>query len=124
MSLIFQDDAVGNLQLGINSKEFGSNLPELVITSGTSLSVGNSDYNKNELLVYPVPVSDVINLVLPQNSKSKLIVLYNAFGQIVLQKSISSSEDIITLDVSNLGAGIYTLQVIGEQNFVKKIIKK
>ncbi len=37
VSLIFQDDAVANLQLGFNSKEFGSSLPELVLTTTRAL---------------------------------------------------------------------------------------
>lgn len=124
VSLLFQDDAAANLQLGINSKEYGSNLPELVITSGNTLNTGNIEYIKNELLVYPVPVTDIINLILPQNSTSKLILLYNSFGQIVLQKSIIGNDDTISVDVSNLSAGLYTIHLIGDQNIVKKIIKQ
>jgi hypothetical protein len=39
VSFMFQDDAVVNLQLGINSKEFGSSLPELVLSSSNTLPV-------------------------------------------------------------------------------------
>ena len=124
VSLLFQDDAVANLPLGINSKEYGSNLPELVIISGTGLSAANKDYNKNELVIYPVPVKDKINVILPQNNKSKMIQLYNSFGQKVFQKTILGSEDTISVDVSSLSAGLYMIHLIGEQNLVKKVIKQ
>ncbi|MDD2385903.1 MAG: T9SS type A sorting domain-containing protein, partial [Bacteroidales bacterium] len=56
----------------------------------------------NAVSVYPNPASETINIV---TDNAKTITITNLVGQIV--KEISVTNEIETIDISNLNAGIY-----------------
>ena len=80
----------------------------------------------DELVVYPNPVTDYVNIITGVTSESIKISVYNEIGQTVLKQNLegnSSSE--IYLDVSKFKAGLLYIGV--EQNgstIFYKIIKK
>ena len=83
-----------------------------------------ADTNSNEILttvsLYPNPTKDVLNI--ETNSISKLnYSVINYLGQVVKSGSIENS----SINVSNLNAGIYILQVNdGQKSVTKKFIKE
>lgn len=86
--------------------------------------LSNKNSENNELVVYPVPAQDQINVTFPKNIKSKMIVIYNSSGQKVLEKSILDNTGSILINISVLNTGVYTLQLIGEKNLSAKVIKQ
>lgn len=83
-----------------------------------------ADTNSNEILttvsLYPNPTKDVLNI--ETNSATKLnYSVINYLGQVVKSGSIENS----SINVSNLNAGIYILEVNdGQKSVTKKFIKE
>jgi len=83
--------------------------------------VGVDTENVNNLHVYPVPASDILNI---STSYTDYVVnIYNLQGQVV--KTISKQTGQVQLDVTILPAGNYILELISTEgrqirNFIKK----
>lgn len=83
---------------------------------------------KQELLVYPNPVIDVVNIALNWNVKENVkVVLINSAGKVALSKNIvlNKGNNSVSLNSLNtLATGIYILKVSGGQNSLSKSIVK
>ncbi len=76
-----------------------------------------SDFNKNNIQVYPNPSSDFINIKNLDNIQK--IRLYDVSGKMVLETQFNE------IDIRKLPAGQYILNVhSGSEIISKKIIKK
>ncbi|MEP7237313.1 MAG: SdrD B-like domain-containing protein [Ferruginibacter sp.] len=69
--------------------------------------------SKGNITVFPNPVTDIINIQLPDNWQGKAlsIDLINQTGQMVNSKSTKQASQVERLDVSQLAAGIYLLRI-------------
>jgi hypothetical protein len=76
-----------------------------VISVQTSLGV--ADFDLKNVVVFPNPVKDILNINLEQNITA--VSLYNVVGQEIQNKFYNSKE--ITIDVSNLLSGTYFVKV-------------
>ncbi len=86
--------------------------------------LGYSNFNKNDVMMYPNPTSDTLQVSIT-NNKIKNINIYDIKGNIVLSKSnISASEKILQLN--NLKSGIYIVKVTSEdgKSIVQKLVIK
>ena len=89
------------------------------------LGVNEAPLENQSLKVYPNPVSDILTVVIPKVNASSNFVLYNIYGEKVMQQCISSSQKKLNLNLGNLPDGVYVASVISaKQNATKKIIKK
>lgn len=80
-------------------------------------TVGIDDYGDNEIIVFPNPTTDVLNIV--SNLRINAL-LYNSTGQCVINQS-----NINQIDMSHLESGIYNLILIyNDLQFTKKIVKQ
>ncbi len=75
----------------------------------------------SELLVYPNPVTDILTVGM-NGGHYDVLKLLNNMGQVVAYKSING--DIATINMANLPAGIYYLQLTGKDNTVTQKIEK
>jgi serine protease AprX len=100
--------------------EFGYGIPDFQLAVTNALSV--TDNTKARFLVYPNPVQNILFVSFPNGFQEAKLVLYNALGQNVFEKSISDSGTSISLD--NLNSGIYFYK-IENNSFIQsgKIIK-
>jgi hypothetical protein len=80
-------------------------------------SLNNDTFAFSNVIIYPNPVKDVLNLSFETTISSASI--YNVLGQEVLTKSINANEG--KIDVSNLTSGTYFVKVIS--NDLTKTIK-
>ena len=81
--------------------------------------LSTTEFTKSEFAVYPNPVSDEFNLVLPEELEIEKLIIYNNLGQFIQ----SSNET--TVDISDLSKGIYFVEVITNTGkSVQKIIKE
>ena len=68
--------------------------------------------------VYPNPASDIVTI--QSSFKVKEIEIHNALGQVVLRKQ--GSQNIETIDVSNLQSGTYIVRIKTQRGFANKKI--
>jgi hypothetical protein len=70
-------------------------------------------FNKNlkQTIIAPNPVADVLQIVQPNAVFVKAISIIDSKGSIVLQKIINSKEQVISMPVSKLASGMYTLKM-------------
>lgn len=78
-------------------------------------------------LLYPNPVTDVLQLKVPFDTSIESITIMDLTGKIVKNLAVSGMDQTrdFQIDVTDLSTGIYLLEVIGNgQRSVKKFIKK
>ncbi|MCZ4410667.1 T9SS type A sorting domain-containing protein [Cryomorphaceae bacterium 1068] len=108
------------------SKWIGMYYGGLAVYSGsglvTSLSSSAEHTDKN-LILYPIPANDQLNIKTTNNETIKEISLYNSIGELVLLKVTNGK--FASLDLSKLGNGVFYVKVnCVESAYVKKIILK
>ncbi len=78
-----------------------------------------------EILLFPVPANNTVNIRLPVQSNYKLIRIYSMTGAMIHQRQVSGNT--MALDVSTFAAGMYILQFYpadGSKPVLKRIIVK
>lgn len=86
----------------------------------TGIDEGSSSVNGNEILIYPNPASDKVNINLHMDDSGvTLISVYNVLGEMLIKREIRESWTII--DISCLPKGIYFIGVTLEK---KPVIRK
>ena len=93
---------------------------------------GNSIVNKNEeetfveiissedILIYPNPVADVLNIKVPRDKAINNVILYSIDGRIIYDKRLINNQ----IDVSFLPLGVYILKTDYSETATFKIIKQ
>jgi hypothetical protein len=81
-----------------------------------------------ELVVYPNPFKDALNIELPENMTGARIVLYDLAGKQVLSLNVPNNRlsQTITLDTSTLEPGIYIIHLVTKESgrFVTRVVKR
>jgi len=87
----------------------------------TTQALSNDSFTKNSVSIYPNPASTVLNIEAASAIQSLSVV--NVLGQEVISRNVS--ENMISLDVSNLQAGIYIIKTSVDGNISStKFIKE
>lgn len=80
-----------------------------------------SDVTKNNVKVYPIPVTDVLNIESP--NKVKTLVMYDASGKVVYAENLNSSKS--QVNVSKLSPGSYIAKITTDSGVQTiKVMKK
>lgn len=88
-----------------------------VVISGVETVEGEN------IIVYPNPSDDRLNIRIPESSSVKAIAIFNPQGQMVLVEPINSLQRNLTISVKDLASGLYFIQAEGAtSSFKKKII--
>lgn len=106
------ENTTGNLGDGTN---ISKNIPTSIFNC-TSLSINITENINDNLFIFPNPTSEYLNIIDNNKSEIKQIILYNIFGNQILE-----SYETKKVDVSNLRNGIYLVKIIGENS--EKTIK-
>ncbi|MFZ4770934.1 MAG: T9SS type A sorting domain-containing protein [Ferruginibacter sp.] len=97
---------------------------KIISTNGSfkySTIVNVKQSNNAEINIYPNPVAN--SIFINGLKKNATINIVNTVGQIVLKQNVSSST--ISLDVSRFKAGVYTIQIVSEdEKLSRKIVIK
>lgn len=81
--------------------------------------VGMNDQTKATVMIYPNPVTDVVNV--SASSNIRVVQIYNLLGQVVLSQTADSKK--ISINTTDLKSGVYDLKVIlSDGSLDKKII--
>lgn len=80
--------------------------------------------NENAIIsVFPNPTSDVINIRVPAQNENMQYAIIDFTGKTVMAGNSQAQNELISLDVKHLAAGLYTVQVrTGKQVKTAKII--
>jgi len=103
--------------------------------SGTSaaLSVvvspctGVEDAKTEGISIYPNPASDILNVLLSDVSGNQITIkIYNQLGKVVYESTVKgvSANNYQQIDISNLNAGTYILQLTGENETWNRVFIK
>jgi hypothetical protein len=116
------DGCGGPIPLTATVDLFGINYEYFISLNAIDTTLSNNDFEltSNELVVYPNPASDIVNIKTSANNQVVSVEVYDILGK--LQGAFLGLNQI---DVSSLSEGIYILQV--ETNFgkiSKRIVKK
>lgn len=77
-------------------------------------SLSTNEFNRNDLLIYPNPANELLNL---KGFESNKITIVNSFGQIIKSFKIENNQ----IDISDLKSGVYFIKT---GNVYSKFIKK
>lgn len=108
----------------IVTSDYGNNLYiDNVLFNDAELSKVSIEENfANTFNVYPNPASEFVNIELNFDTKGKVsITIFNELGQVVMT-SESDSNETLSLDVSSLANGMYTVNVTNKNNTMQKRI--
>jgi hypothetical protein len=109
---------VGNLKV-VETSNQGCVGTEKTFNATITPGLGINESNlSNDLLIYPNPTNDFINILLP-NHNIKQVLIYDLMGSEILQTNKTN------INISELAYGIYFVKVIDNNgnSCVKKIIK-
>lgn len=110
----------GNVYIAIrhfNSTDmFRLNLDDVTVAAG----VGVDEMGLTDVNIYPNPTTDVLHVAADGYST---VTITNMLGQVIRTENISGTQ--FTLDVADLNAGVYFINLKGERGITsKKFIKK
>jgi len=81
-----------------------------------------TDFEVENVIVYPNPAKDHIDITLNYSGENQQITLMSAKGATI--KKMNATSNLTTLDVSGLAPGVYILQIDnGEKQYTKKFVK-
>lgn len=101
-----------------NPDEFkGYGIPDFCVAHDIlSDNTGLDEFNEENLLVYPVPASEVVFIAgLPSSTADVTISVYNNLGELVLNETLSATNAQIELNINKLSNGLYNL-VLSQDN--------
>ena len=91
-------------------------------SDGTCTPLSNADFKNNIISVYPNPASKKITIS-SENKNMETIQICNTLGQIVLKKENIKNPS-TTIDISQLQAGIYSIEITQDRSIsIKKFMK-
>ncbi|WP_373516416.1 T9SS type A sorting domain-containing protein [Pricia sp.] len=92
------------------------------LSAQTPLDFQNgTDQEISEVKLYPNPAFEGVVHILTKANADKRIIIYDVFGKVVLTDKITGK----TLDISQLVAGVYALQVNeGQKTMTRKLVVK
>ncbi len=109
--------AAGTTTITVTSKDGNFTATCEVTVNAVSAT---SELSANTFSVYPNPVtSDIITLSV-NNTEGGVVSIYNLAGKMVLQQSLSFTNDKAEINVSNLSKGVYMMRFAGN---VVKLVK-
>ena len=85
-------------------------------------STRDDNYTSDEILVYPNPVLEYINIKLNTDGET-LIEIYSLSGQLIKSSTVKNTNN-ISINASDLNTGYYLLKInTGDNSSVTKFIK-
>ncbi len=97
-----------------------------ILNSGskfTSTITSTADISKENILVFPNPAQNDIQIELPEEYSFTQMEMKDAQGRIVAAYDLENAGTLINIDLSSVSKGLYYLEIISkEKTFVEKLI--
>jgi hypothetical protein len=108
-------------QYATPNPQYGYGIPDFQLAKDAALT--KSEFSLLDFRIYPNPVSNVVNIVAPEEMIGSVFSLYTSLGQLVLEQKIESTNSNIALEP--IAKGVYYYQINSlSQSKTGKIIKK
>lgn len=78
----------------------------------------------SRISVFPNPARHQVIVTLTDNLKDARIMMYNAFGQLVLEKTLPAGNERLELDISHLPKGSYFVRIQADQTLLTQQLVK
>ncbi|MCY1379403.1 hypothetical protein D9M69_671190 [compost metagenome] len=109
---------VFNIRVKDNTGQWGPVFRNVVSVQN---SLSTDDFSLANLVVYPNPVRDVLNVSFDKEIRT--IAVFNTLGQQVMERQVNATEAVI--NVSSLTSGTYFVKVTADNAFkTLKVIKE
>lgn len=95
--------------------------PAISINFVDANSIGLVELPKTEMSVYPNPANAIINVPLGECEGDVLVSLIDITGKTVLSQNVSMHSAMLSLDVTSVATGTYTLKVMLADNTSKEV---
>lgn len=95
--------------------------PAMSINFMNAAEVGLVELPKNDIIAYPNPANESINLPLKEACGNVLITVVDINGKIVSNQNITSATSMVTVDVTALPTGLYTVKLTFEDGSSKDV---
>ncbi len=107
-------------EMGAGVNQWGNNRFELILNLDKTGVDEFSLLNKTQMLVYPNPATDVLNINISNaNFKNSEIVVYNISGTEVIKTNMEANN--AALNIETLSAGVYFVKVSNQNGFNKTV---
>ncbi|MGV1013136.1 MAG: S8 family serine peptidase [Flavobacterium sp.] len=87
---------------------FGYGIPDFQLALNTALSINQNE--TNSFVIFPNPTSNTVSISFPNNYTNATVYFYNALGQILIEKIISTSFSNVSLETLNSGVYFYKIE--------------
>jgi hypothetical protein len=89
----------------------------------TTGSLSEDEYSE-DLIIFPNPTNNMLNITLPNNEVNAQINIYNESGKSIFSKITDQKTN--TIDLSNIESGVYFVEVKinDSKNYIKKFVKQ
>ncbi|MFZ4106329.1 S8 family serine peptidase [Flavobacterium sp.] len=89
--------------------QYGYGIPDFQL----ALTIANLSYvehKKDNFIIYPNPTNSTVSISFPNNYTNATVTFYNALGQILIEKKISSTVSNVSLETLNSGVYFYKIE--------------
>ena len=91
----------------VPTNQYGYGIPDFSLALSDGLGVSN--YSKTDIVLYPNPTSDFVNITLSSDSDKGTIRIYSILGKTILDQTIDKNAKAISL--KSIAAGIYIYEL-------------
>ncbi|WP_309641921.1 T9SS-dependent choice-of-anchor J family protein [Flavobacterium sp.] len=116
---------VGSIIQNTASIYFDFNFPIVTNTTSTAVAtLGTQSFDEKHFKLYPNPAKNIVTVNVNDAITIQSITIYNPLGQMVKTIPLSALSSSITVDVSQLKAGTYFMEITSNQGkTTKKFVK-
>ena len=102
----------------VNVTDITSCSSSAVVTVNVNTCTGINELVANRVIIYPNPTNGIINITLSSElTKNSTLEIYDAIGKLIVTEVLSN--ELNTLNISNLSNGIYSFRVMNNNTMVK-----
>lgn len=88
----------------------------------TSIKQNQANYDNDKVVIYPVPITEIMTICLPGEEYSAIVEIFNLEGKLL--KTIKIGANKASVNISELNSAIYLVKVkTGKDTYIKKIHK-
>jgi serine protease AprX len=89
--------------------QYGYGIPDFQLAL-TIASLSSVEHKKDNFVVYPNPTTNTVSISFPNNYTTATVYFYNTLGQILIEKTISTSVSNASLETLNSGVYFYKIE--------------
>ena len=89
--------------------QYGYGIPDFQMAL-TIANLSSIEHKKDNFVVYPNPTNSTVSISFPDNYTNATVCFYNTLGQILIEKTISTSVSNVSLEALNSGVYFYKIE--------------